>query len=83
MILPGLVLHLLSIVSAAVDKTVRRWPAPKAWAGALCSKVTRNLSDKEWREWISPEIPYECQCSGLPIPVDDGQVDQSPTCNVR
>jgi WD40 repeat protein len=73
----------LSIVSAATDNTVRRWPAPKAWADVLCSKITRNLSDKEWREWVSSEIPYECQCSGLPIPADDRHVEQSKTCNVK
>jgi WD40 repeat protein len=73
----------LSIVSAAADNTVRRWPGPRAWAGALCSKVTRNLSPKEWREWVSAEIPYECQCSGLPVPADDGLVEQSRTCNVK
>jgi WD40 repeat protein len=72
----------LSIMSAA-DKTVRRWPAPEAWASLLCGKVTRNVSDKEWREWVSPEIPYECQCSGMPVPADDGDVEQSRTCNVK
>ncbi|MET1083870.1 MAG: WD40 repeat domain-containing protein [Burkholderiales bacterium] len=73
----------LSIVSTSLDKTVRRWPAPKAWASLLCGKVTRNLSEKEWREWISADIPYECQCSGLPIPANDGAIAASRMCNVK
>ena len=28
------------------------------------------MSRREWREWVSPEIDYQLQCPGLPIPVD-------------
>jgi WD40 repeat protein len=65
------------IVSASHDKTLRLWPAPAIWPDELCKKLTRNMSHKEWREWASPEIPYMCQCSGLPIPTDDGTISQS------
>ena len=43
---------------------------PKAWSDLLCAKVTRNMSRKEWREQVSPDIEYHEQCSGLPIPPD-------------
>lgn len=59
------------IVSGGLGNTVRLWPAPKAWPDELCAKLTRNMSRKEWRDWVSPEIEYECQCPGLPIPPDD------------
>jgi hypothetical protein len=56
---------------------------PKAWPDELCKKLTRNMSRKEWREWVSPEIPYTCQCAGLPIPADDGSISPSAeTCEV-
>ncbi|MDP2840885.1 MAG: TIR domain-containing protein [Candidatus Methanoperedens sp.] len=47
------------------------WPAPKAWPVELCKKLTRNMSHKEWKEWVSPEIDYVVQCPGLPIPPDE------------
>jgi len=59
-----------SIVSGSKDKTLRLWPAPKTWPDELCKKLTRNMSHKEWREWVSPEIDYEVQCPGLPIQPD-------------
>ena len=49
---------------------LRFTPAPDAWPDELCSKLTRNMSRTEWREWVSPEIPYVRQCPDLPIPSD-------------
>ena len=54
--------------------------APPKWPDELCAKVTRNMSRKQWRDWISPEIPYACQCPALPIPPDDPKVESSETC---
>ena len=42
----------------------------EAWANQLCAKLPRNMSRKEWREWVSPEIEYVAQCPGKPIPAD-------------
>ena len=60
------------IVSGSVDNTLRLWPASKIWADELCAKPTRNMSRKQWREWVSPEIPCTCtcQCPGLSITPD-------------
>jgi len=41
------------------------WPGPDRWAGLICSKLVSNMSGKQWREWVSPKIPYEEQCVGL------------------
>jgi len=54
----------------------------EGWADALCSKLGRNMSHKEWREWVSPDIGYEekyKQCPGLPIPPDE----PGPTSVIR
>jgi WD40 repeat protein len=55
-------------------KTMRlsQWPAPApaTWPDLLCAKLPRNMSHKEWREWISPDLPYMQQCPGLPVPAD-------------
>jgi WD40 repeat protein len=66
------------IVSGGDERSLRLWPAPKAWPDELCAKLTRNMSRKQWREWVSPEIPYTCQCPGLPIPPDDPNSTAKP-----
>jgi uncharacterized membrane protein YqiK len=58
------------LVSGSQDETLRLWPAPKVWPDMLCAKLTRNMSRKEWREQVSPDIEYLEQCPGLPIPPD-------------
>ncbi|GGO00229.1 toll/interleukin-1 receptor domain-containing protein [Nocardia rhizosphaerihabitans] len=54
------------------DKTVTAWlwPGPSSWHDDLCGKLSHNMSRKQWREWISPEIGYMQVCEGLPIPPD-------------
>ena len=61
------------LVSGGEDNTLRLWPAPKVWPDLLCAKLTRNMSRKEWREQVSPDIEYHEQCPGLPIPPDAHQ----------
>jgi hypothetical protein len=34
----------------------------------VCSKLSRNMSPAQWRDWVSPEINYLVQCPGLPVP---------------
>lgn len=58
------------IVSSSADKSLRIWPVFEAWADGLCKKLDRNMSYKEWRDWVSPDIAYIEQCPGLPIPPD-------------
>jgi hypothetical protein len=40
-------------------------------AAKLCEKLTTNMSRKQWREWVSPEIEYVPACPELPIPDDE------------
>ena len=58
------------IVSGSADNTVRLWPGPPAWPDLLCDKLTANMSHKQWRDWVSPDIPYITVCPGLPIAPD-------------
>lgn len=34
----------------------------------LCAKLTRNMTHRQWQEWVSSDIEYVTQCPGLPIP---------------
>ncbi len=59
------------IVSGSDDMTLRIWSASNAWADELCNKLTRNMSQKEWHDWVSPDFPniqYKQQCPNLLIP---------------
>jgi WD40 repeat protein len=52
------------------DTPLRRWPgSPRP--EVLCAKLTANMSRKQWREWVSPDIPYMEICPNLPIPPDE------------
>jgi hypothetical protein len=58
------------IASGGDDKTVRLWPTFPDPASAMCAKLTTNMSHKQWRDWVSPDIDYIEACPGLPIAPD-------------
>jgi hypothetical protein len=58
------------IASGSVDTTLRLWPTSPDPASASCAKLTTNMSQKQWREWISPDIDYIKVCPDLPIAPD-------------
>jgi hypothetical protein len=58
------------IASASWDATVRLWPGPAAWPDLLCDKLNANMSHKQWREWVSPDVGYIAVCRGLPVAPD-------------
>ena len=48
---------------------LRIWPMPDGWADLLCEKLTRNMTQDEWNQWVSPDINYVVQCPKLPGPI--------------
>ena len=52
------------------DETVRVWPNFPDPTSALCAKLTTNMSRKQWRDWVSPEIDYIKGCPDLPVAPD-------------
>jgi hypothetical protein len=34
---------------------------------AMCAKLATNMSQKQWNEWVSPDIHYVKACPNLPI----------------
>ncbi len=59
-----------TIVSGSTDDTLRPWPTPPDPASAMCAKLTTNMSHKQWRDWVSPDIVYIKVCPDLPVAPD-------------
>jgi WD40 repeat protein len=61
------------IVSASADGTLRIWPNLPTTAAddALCAKLTENMSQRNWSEWVSGDIPFQPICSTLPSAASD------------
>ena len=58
------------IESGSSDGTLRLCPAYPDAALALCARLTTNMSHKQWRDWVSPEIDYIKVCPDLPVAPD-------------
>ncbi len=59
-----------TVVSVSKDSTLRVWPAVVG-PEALCAKLTSNMSEKHWREWVGPDITYVKVCDNLDVAPDD------------
>ncbi len=55
------------LATASYDATVRLWPG-YASPDMLCAKQTTNMSQQQWRDWVSPDIDYVTLCPYLPTP---------------
>jgi hypothetical protein len=58
------------IVSGSYDNTLRLWDVLDSWADELCAKVPRNMTHREWKNWVG-NILYQRQCPNLPGPPDE------------
>ncbi len=54
------------IAAATFNNEVWLWPA-SASPEDLCAKLTTNMSQKQWNEWVSPDIDYIKTCPALPV----------------
>ena len=57
------------LASGSADGTIRLWPVT-ASPDMVCAKLTTNMSHKQWRDWVSPDIDYIKVCPDLPIAPD-------------
>jgi hypothetical protein len=55
------------VASASEDRTARVWVwRPEDLIAEACARLTRNLTQDEWEQFIGPDAPYECTCPNLP-----------------
>ena len=56
-----------TLASASLDWTVRLWNLdPESWISSICTRLSRNLSISEWRQYIGEDVPYRRTCLSLP-----------------
>jgi tetratricopeptide (TPR) repeat protein len=57
-----------TLASGSGDQTVRLWEwRTETLLERVCGKVWRNLTWKEWSQFVSPDLPYELTCPDLPV----------------
>ena len=54
-----------TIAVSDYENAVRLWPSAADIDG-LCGKLTANMSEQQWDEWVSPDIEYVEGCPDLP-----------------
>ena len=59
------------ILSGSADGDLQLWSAPRDLAEVVCSKLSANMSHKQWNDWVSPKIDYIQMCPGLDVPPDE------------
>jgi hypothetical protein len=66
--------HLIVVLSHGaaesdwVNKEVAHWLA--MWPDILCSKLTANMSEQHWRDWVFRDIDYLPGCPALRVTPD-------------
>ncbi len=56
-----------NLISGCVDRLIRKYPTHSyMMASQMCSKITRNISKKEWDRYVGEDIDYERTCAELP-----------------
>lgn len=51
---------------------IKFWPSSsESLANSVCSKISRNLTQKEWERYIGLEIPFETTCPELAIGINE------------
>lgn len=51
------------LISGSKDNYIRVWPVDhKVLADRICTLVSRNLDQNEWREFVGRDIPYQDTC---------------------
>ena len=57
------------LITGSYDDTARVWSLDSAdLIEKACSRLDRNLTKKEWQEYIGDIAEYQATCPDLPIP---------------
>ncbi|MBV9353845.1 MAG: WD40 repeat domain-containing protein, partial [Mycobacterium sp.] len=56
------------ILSGSADGDLRLWSTQTEETEIVCSKLSANMSHRQWHQWVSTWMPYTRLCPGLPVP---------------
>lgn len=60
-----------TLASASGDKTVILWDVDVAsWLLKACAIANRNLTHREWAQYVGEDVQYQAPCPELPAPKD-------------
>jgi len=60
-----------TLASGSFDKTVILWDVDVAsWLRRACAIANRNLTHREWAQYVGEDVPYTAPCPELPVPTD-------------
>ena len=56
------------IVTACNNGEIKLWPTkPELMAEVMCGKLSRNMSEDEWKVYVGHDIDYNLTCGGNPL----------------
>jgi len=56
------------LIAACHESEIRIWPTdPKFLASQICPKMSRNMTQEEWKTYVGTDIDYETTCVNLLI----------------
>lgn len=54
------------LIAACHESEIRVWPTdPDLLAAQVCQKLSRNMTEDEWRKYVGVDIPFETTCPNL------------------
>jgi WD40 repeat protein len=57
------------LATASTDTTANLWLwRPEDLITEACTRLTRNLTHAEWRQYVGEGIPYHATCANLAVP---------------
>jgi WD40 repeat protein len=60
-----------TLASGSFDRSVILWDMDiTSWLRRACVIANRNLTHREWAQYVGEEVPYQAPCPELPLPQD-------------
>lgn len=57
------------VLAGCKDGKIRLWPTTiDQMADVICNKSNRNMTNKEWEQFVGQDVNYQKTCATLPVP---------------